>query len=272
MQGLLASNKKPWVLLLEEKEDDNAIRIVYLITISRVKDACLPDGRAYQDLSTLSHEAVAKAVVTSFNNPLSAGVKGGRPLDDDEKVELAIVFREQHEDGDFHFHVVVKLFRNSRFGSAKRTLRDQFQLPSHFSCSHSRLWSALRYCHIGTPAKPDVDDKPWVWTPTWTGPAKDCKTVDLFELSQEPFRADAWRKRKQDKDREAAKKNSKTTFDKLDLSAIIISKHLWTKDSLIAYAQEWGTKAMHRMFYSWGAGGAIRRQTFQQVTGRKVEV
>ena len=46
--------------------------------------------------------------------------------------------------------------------------------------------------------------------------------------------ADRWRKRRESKDVEAAKTSAKTKFDKLDLTALIISKHLYTKTSLIA--------------------------------------
>ena len=138
----------------------------------------------------------------------------------------------------------VKFKECQRFQAAKRVLRETHQLPSHFSCSHSLLWSALRYGHIATPRKPDVDETPWIWTPAWSGFSKDCKEVDLFDLSQRPYRADDWRKQKQVADTEASKAGMKTTFAKHDLKALIIAKHLYNKDSLLSFIQDHGTTAM----------------------------
>ena len=239
------AEKSPLASLLEEPEKDG-LQQVYLITMSHVLGATLPDGRSYKDLETLTRKDVALAVVQAFNAPLPTGSIGGRPRKnpDEPNVLLVVVYKELHKDGDVHFHVAVKLRANMRFKSAKRALQERDCLPSHFSCSHSRLWSSIRYGYIATPAKPDVDEEPWAWTPDWAGPASEAQSVDLFELSQEPFRADSWRKRREQHDKDALKKSAKTTFNKLDLTAVIISKHLYTKDSLLTYAQDYGTKPM----------------------------
>jgi hypothetical protein len=241
----MLSGKSPLATLLDEPEEDRLQR-VYLITMSHALRATLPGGRSYKDLKTLTRKDVALAVVQAFNAPLPTGSVGGRPRQnpDEPNVLLAVVYKELHKDGDAHFHVAVKLRANMRFKSAKRALQERDCLPSHFSCSHRLLWSSIRYGYIATPAKPDVDEEPWVWTPDWAGPASEAQSVDLFELSQEPFRADSWRKRREQHDKDALKKSAKTTFNKLDLTAVIISKHLYTKDSLLTYAQDYGTKAM----------------------------
>lgn len=244
VEGKLSA-KSPVTLLLEETEKDGLQR-VYLITMSHVLGATLSDGRSYKDLQTVTRKDVALAVAAAFNKPLPTGSSGGRPRSnpDEANVLMAAVFRELHTDGDVHFHVVVKLRANMRYKSAKRTLRERECLPSHFSCSHSLLWSAIRYGFVPTPAKPDVDEEPWVWTPEWAGPASEAAAVDLFELSQEPFQADSWRKRREGHDKEASQKGAKTCFSKLDLTAVINSKHLYSKDALLTYAQDYGTKAM----------------------------
>ena len=131
-------------LLLEEGEKDDSNQRVYLITMARVIAAQLADGREYKDLSTVTRADIGKATVSSFNSPLPPGLSGGRTREVQDKVLLVFVFREQHADGSVHFHVAVKLVGNSRFKSAKRTLREQFLLPSHFSCTHSLLWSTVR--------------------------------------------------------------------------------------------------------------------------------
>ena len=146
-----------------------------------------------------------------------------------------------HSEGSVHYHAVVKLCRSIRFLQAKRTLRERDGLPSHWSCSHTRVWSAMRYLHIGTPSKPEVDTTPWCWE------SKGNK-LDLFELSQEPFMAEVWRKRREaDAKKESvetkAPKRSKGVT-KLDMAALVLSKQLHTKDKLMAYVQEHGTAAM----------------------------
>jgi hypothetical protein len=241
--------------LLEEEEKMDALQYVYLITVARVLDATLPDGRAYADLKTTNRKTIAEAVLNAFDDPLAmgSGTAGGRPRQKEENesmVALLVVYREAHADGSVHFHVVVKLLRPFRFKNVKRTLRERHLLPSHFSCSHTLLWSAVRYGYIETPAKPDVDETPWIWTPSWSGFAQDQTAVDLFALSQEPYRADSWRKRREAEEKEASKKKAKTTFTKLDLTSIIISKHLYSKDGLMAYAQEHGTHVMKMFVHS----------------------
>jgi len=90
------------------------------------------------------------------------------------------------------------------------------------------LWSALRYCYIASLTK-EVDDTPWLWTPSWTGFAHEQSAVDLFALSQEPYLADAWKKRREAQERKGQNKKARTAFTKLDLTSVIISKHLWSR-------------------------------------------
>lgn len=239
------------LLLGQKGEKEDARQHVYLVTVSRVLEATLEDGRRYEDLNDMERNKIADAVSDSFNNPMSSAL-GGRPRNSNTKplISFLVVFREFHEDGSVHFHIVVKLVQAYRFAAAKRTLRERHLLPSHWSCTHTMLWSALRYVYIGTPTKPEVDETPWVWTANWEGyETDDGVPLDLFELSQEPFRADSWRKRYQAVEREASKKAAKTAFTKLDLTAIIMSKHLWSRDSLMAYTQERGTSKMQQFVH-----------------------
>jgi len=242
-------------MLLDLKgEKDDARQQIYLVTISRVLAARLEDGRAYADLTDMERKTIGDAVREAFDHPESTAA-GGRPRSRDAQlpslISLLAVFRELHEDKSVHFHVVVKLTEFYRFGAAKRTLRQKHLLPSHFSCTHTMLWSALRYVYMGTLTKPEVDENPWVWTPGWEGFATDAGVpVDLFELSQEPYRADAWRKRREKADKEASKKKARTSFTKLDLTSVIISKHLWSKDALMAYTQDHGTAKMQDLVHS----------------------
>lgn len=240
--------------LLQHPEKADALQYVYLCTMSHTTGDCpmATETMPYKDLDHLDRRLVAEAVVDAFDNPLALGVAGGRPRDDEEtRLKMVAVFRELHADGHVHFHVVIELLKPFRFKRAKRTLQLRHQLPSHFSSSHSLLWSALRYCVVETPKKPDVDELPWIWTPQYNGFAKDCPSVDLYELSQAPWRADSWRKRREDKERTASKKGAKVArFEKLDLTALMISKHLWSTDALLAYAQDHGSAAMQKYVHN----------------------
>ena len=234
--------------LLEQKgERSNAVQWVYLVTISHVIEASLSDGRPYANLQQLSRQHIGEAIRDAFDKPVPNAC-GGRPRaapggegEGPSLVAFVVVFRELHSDGSVHFHAVVRLTKPYRFGSAKRTLRERHQLPSHWSCTHSQVWSAMRYLHIGTPTKHEVDSEPWQWT-------ADAVELDLFALSQQPFEAALWRKRREAKDKaesqEPSDKKARASFTKLDLTALIISKHLFSKDSLLAYVQDHGTVAM----------------------------
>jgi len=242
--------------VLAEKELEDGLQSVYFITMSHVRVTTVEVVTAYKDLDTLERKAVADAVRDAFDNPMALANGLGRPravnTDGQRKsqIDLLVVFREKHADGSTHFHIVLKLQRTCRFRAAKRTLRERHQLPSHSSCSHTAVFSAMRYCHIETLSKLDVDDSPWLWTPSFEGFAKGQEVVDLFELSQEPWQATGWRKRREQNDKEAAKKKAKTVFEKLDLTSICVSKHLWSKDALMAYAQDHGTPVMQKWVHS----------------------
>ena len=69
---------------------------------------------------------------------------------------------------------------------------------------------------------------------------KDCPDVNLFDLAQRPYRADEWRKCKQEEDKAISKNGGKTTYGLLDLKSLIISRHLYNKDCLMAFIQDHG--------------------------------
>ena len=230
---------------IELPEKLDALQCLYLITITRIRAATLPDGREYRDLATMERKEIADAIRDAFDNPIATGTRGGRPRNSSKdcvapsSVLYVIVFREHHSDGTVHFHAVLRLVKQCRFSLAKRTLAERHRLPSHFSVTHTQAWSAIRYLYIETPTKAEVDPEPWYWE-------KDGKSLDLFEMSQQPYNAEIWRKRREQKEKAAAgqDKKAKTTFTKLDMYAVIGSKHLYSKDQLMAYGQDYGTAGM----------------------------
>ncbi len=217
-------------------EDGDANQHVYFITVSRVLPGMVASA-GFRDIATLSRAELRDMVRDAFDDPVPVASGGGRPPSGDSVVEIAIVAKEQHADGSDHFHVVVKLTSNRRFKQAKLTLRERYKLPSHWSCTHRHVWSALRYLHVATPKKPVVDKDKLVWT--WDG-----RDLDLDEKSKEPFVANAWRKRRERMEAAALVEGKKApNFNKLDLTALIVSKHLHAKASLLSYVQDYGPTA-----------------------------
>jgi hypothetical protein len=99
------------------------------------------------------------------------------------------------------------------------------------------VWSAVRYTCRPSPKKPEVDSNPAVWT-------CDGRDLDLVELSREPFIAAAWRQRGEARESSALVAGKPPpSFTKLDFMALILSKHLHTKASLLAYVQDYGSPA-----------------------------
>ena len=226
------------IVLADLQEKATARQYIYFVTISRLLPATRAQNPDMRDVRALSREDIVKAILDSLDNPIVQGGRAGRPRNDTgSRVAALVAFQEKHADGSLHYHVAIKLKVASRFATAKHTLRERHHLPSHWSCSHTQFWSAVRYGFIPSPKKPVVDSTPAQWT-------SDGKPLDLFACSQEPFQADMWRRRREECDKEAAKLESKVTFTKLDLTSLIISKHLYTKDSLIAYVQDFGTAVM----------------------------
>jgi hypothetical protein len=187
----VAGKTSPWFLALLEDlgcEASGDPQVVYLGTVSRV----LPGAAAgYRDLEAVTKAELSSMVRDAVDSPVGGGSTGGRPRTrTDSPVDFTIVVKEKHADGTSHVHVGLKLNRNMRFGQATKTCMEQHEVPSHWSCTHRHVWSAVRYLHVPSPKKPVVDDKPEIWT-------FDGRTLDLMELSREPWVAHAWRRRRE---------------------------------------------------------------------------
>ena len=217
----------------EEVSDAN--QRVYLGTVSHVLPGAHVAGK-YRNIENLDKAELASFVRDAFDNPITTGNAGGRPRTrQDSPVDMIIVVKEAHADGTSHFHFVVRLTRCMRFKQAKATLAERHQLPSHWSCTHTQLWSAVRYTCVPSPKKPLIDSAPLAWT-------HDGRNLDLVELSQEPFQATAWRQHREKAVSIALAEDKKVpSLNKLDFMALILSKHLHTKASLLSYVQDCGS-------------------------------
>jgi hypothetical protein len=225
--------------LLEDlgAEQVDATQMIYLVTSSRVLPGVAAAG-GYRDLATVTRAEFAEMIRDAFDNPVVLGSSGGRPRTTDSPMVLVVVVaKEAHADGSPHLHAVVKLSRNMRFKTAKSTLEQRHKLASHWSCTHTQLWSAIRYLHIATPRKPTVDGAPHQWT-------HDGRVLDLTACAQEPFTAVAWRMRREKAEAKAiVDERPAPSFNKLDFNSLVISKHLHTKASLLAYVQKYASPA-----------------------------
>ena len=208
--------------------------LIYLATVSRVLPETLRDTDLC-DVKVLTRKQVAEFFLDALNNP-AGNPLGGRPPRRQSVVEKLVVFKESHNDGDAHFHVAARLLTARAFAPAKRALRQRHRLPSHWSCSHTHWWSAVRYGVMPSPRKPEEDKNPFIWPPD--------KRLDLFAEAQEPYTARAWKARREEKDKKAAVAEKPQKFSKSDLTSVILSEGLRTRASVIAYAKRAGTSAM----------------------------
>jgi len=156
-----------------------------------------------------------------------------------------VVVKEKHSNGEFHVHWAVRLKRKFRFMAAKRTLLQRYKLASHWSCTHTQWWSALRYLVHTTPKKQEVDKDRYVWT-------CDNRVLDLYHESQESWMAPVWKRRREENENAAsAGFAKKAKFTKLDLTALILEKGLTTKAKLLEFTQDHGSASMQLFVNSW---------------------
>ncbi|CAE8679700.1 unnamed protein product [Polarella glacialis] len=220
LQG--ADSAQPVADLLESVgvELSDARQHVYLVTFARLLAATLAANPARRDPSGFSREQIGSCLQDAIDNPMADAV-GGRPRSNQGGIVVKyVVFRETHQDGSYHFHIAAKLTSSQRFSAFKRTLLQRHGLV-----------------FVPSEAKPVVDAQCFQW-------AADGLAWDLFEASQEPFRADSWRQRREKKDKQAEAEGKSIGFTKLDLLSLVLSKNLRTKRKLLTYAQNHGTVPM----------------------------
>ena len=165
--------------VLKELGQENGSRKtqVHLLTFSRLLPGTA-EVRNLQDVTEMSRKDLACCVWKAFDEPLGSGY--GRPPASGALVRKMVVFREQHADGAWHFHVAVLLRQSRTFVTAKRTLSGRNRLAAHFSTSHTGFWSAVRYGYMPTASKVDSSPLSWSEEGGWD-------SLDLFAESQRPW-------------------------------------------------------------------------------------
>ena len=227
------------------ESDPTAQNQVFLVTAAKLVNAEDNPGQGgdgvpppLRDPATLSKRDFREALQDSIAQPMYTHARGGRPPSRTLALDLYVGVKEG-KIGEQHHHAAVKLFdANHRFLPFKLAMRWRWGIATHWSTSHSQTWSAIRYLHFPTPRKPVVDKQPEVWT-------RDGRKLNLFEESQEPFQAKAWKwHRERELSNASAKKPKKEPFSKLDFSAIVLEHRLLTPSAVLTHFTEKGSKAM----------------------------
>ena len=223
------------------KESNNQVYLVTAAKLVNENDQIELVGEnappPLKDPASISKLEFRTALQDSIANPIYDRRRGGRPPTRKLEVDVYVGVMEG-ETGQQHHHVALRLFdAKHRFLPFKVAMRWRHGIATHWSTSHTQLWSTLRYVQCTTAHKPVVDRRPEVWT-------RDGRKLNLYEESQEPFMASAWNKLRENRISEPfAKKPHKDGFNKMDLSAIVLQHRLLTPNAVLGYVMEKGSKA-----------------------------
>ena len=161
----------------------DAHRAVYLITFSHPQQRHSADGRALVAPEAFTREGIALAVRDAAARPMHSARwlrqhpdHVVRPND----IDMLTVFREFHAEADgtrghVHYHVAILFAQDHRFAPMKNALLWANGLASHWSCSHTGYWSAVRYGRVPRPTKPQaaLDPAPFTWAAAGPHPPLD---------------------------------------------------------------------------------------------------
>ena len=168
---------------LPGEENADAHRAVYLVTFAHPQQTHAADGGALLPPGAFTREGIACAFRDAAARPMHSEqwrrlhpTTVLRPAE----IELLTVFREFHTAVDgarchAHYHIAVLFKTSVRFAPMKRALLQGHGLASHWSCSHTGYWSAVRYGRVPSPTKPQpaLDPAPLAWAASGTHPPLD---------------------------------------------------------------------------------------------------
>ena len=224
---------------------------VFLVTAAKlVNEENKDEGTGGQmlpplkDPSTITKVQFRAALQDSIANPVYDQKNGGRPPTRSLELDVYVGVVEG-KTGEEHHHAALKLFAaNHRFLPFKLAMRWRHGIATHWSTSHTKLWSTVRYLHCTTPHKPTVDQQPELWT-------RDGRKLNLHEECQEPFQAGAWNQLRENRvSAPFATKPKKDSFNKLDFAALVLQHRLLTPNTVLDYVFDKGSKAMQMWVHS----------------------
>ena len=220
-----SSEQMPEWMVAEDPEQQQE---VWLVTFAKIlEDTALTAKAPLKVLDNVSRPDILAAMMDAIAHPVVT--TGGRPRKNALKAVKMVVFLEKPK----HFHVALKVSSKICFLPYKRALRERSGLASHWSGSHTQWWSAVRYGHVPSEHKPEVDEDPLCYP----------EEMNLYEASQEHWNAVACKKRREQAAARAlagpqAKKAREGKFDGMELKNLILAEKLFTPAAIIVYAQE----------------------------------
>ena len=243
---------------LEDEIGSKAHRQVYLVTLPHPKQAVSSDGFRLVAPEALTKGEVLRRVLDSLREPLYIDGRslahGGQAV----QVLRMGVWRELHKQGAgddkprAHDHLPVLAAKQFRYLPVKRALLQRFGLASHWSCTHTGYWSAVRYLTMPSPAKPmlALDPCPLLWAASGPHPP-------LHECCHEPLTAEALRRKRLRAEAAAAEEGeAEPKVTELDVWPIVVKEGFKnTPDAayahleLIAFAKTHAPSSMQRFLF-----------------------
>lgn len=243
---------------LEQELGAPAHRQVYLVTLPHPKQTHSADGIPLAAPGAFSKQQILERFLACLREPARSDGRHLAAPGPGVPVLRTGVWRElhkQHADGSTvraHDHLPILAQKQFRYLPVKRALLQRFGLASHWSCSHTGYWSAVRYLARPSPKKPlrGLDGTPVLWAASGMHPPVD-------ECCHEPLTAAALRKRRLDADNEAAELGKRVPkITELDVWPIVVQHGFRnTADDehahleLIAFAKTHCSDAMHRFLF-----------------------
>ncbi len=242
------------------QEKPGSKRMVYLVTLSHPRKSHSSCGKRLVAPGTKTKQQILDCFLDAAAHP---SYTDGRSLSRGAGVPVArvVVAREYHKIGDSnvacpHDHLPVlggagAASPSFRFAPVKQALLDRHGLASHWSCTHTGYWSAIRYVHVPSAKKPraSLDDSPLLWSAVGAHPP-------LHECCHQPLTAAALQQRSVDKHKAAAEQGKPEKITELDVFPIVVNNGFRTgigcDDAdlqLIKYAKEHCSSAMQHFLF-----------------------
>ena len=205
----------------ESQEAPGAKRQVYLVTLPRPKKSHSVCGRKLVPPGSKSKRQILECFLDAAAHPAYTDGKSlgrGTGVSSDR----AMVAREYHKDDGSgkahpHDHIPVVGSSSFRFRPVKQALLHRHGLASHWSCTHSGYWSAVRYVHVPSAKKPmsSLDASPLLWP--------DGAHPPLDQCCHEPLTAAALKRRSVQKFMAAAELGKQDKITELDVFPIVVN-------------------------------------------------
>jgi hypothetical protein len=235
-----------------EQEDCSRTKQVYLVTFPALRRALgQSNARGFVCPSTWSHEDLARVVLKAFRSPLytTNNKNWGTKLE----LDCFVIFREHHAaindeaEGLVHWHVALKATACFRFLPYKRALSVNHGLATHWSCSHTGYWSAVRYGYMPSAKKPqeELDPTPYTW-------CRAGEHLPLFQVAQEPTTAAALQRRREHKVKESCSKGKpEPRPTEMDLYPLVVQQGFrntaddhTAAEKLVQFLKNYGSPAL----------------------------